>query len=123
MQLSLTRRWFERSVSSELVRGAVSSHHSPSFLPLLFWTSLFFSSLFPFILVFNSPFSPTCQFLLVWGSYSSYQSSHQSGWEKLDSMVWGMGLSGAGFHVIVLAAFSLICTVLVLSLSFSSGVS
>ena len=59
----------------------------------------------PFILVFDFPSSSTCQFLLVWGNYSSYQSSRQSGWEKLDSMVWGMGLSGAGLHVMVLAAF------------------
>ena len=47
-----------------------------------------FSSLFPFILVFTSLSSSTCQFLLIWGGYSSYQSSRQSGWEKLDSMVW-----------------------------------
>ena len=43
---------------------------------------------FPFILVFPSHSSPTCPFLLVRGGYSSCQSSHQSGWEKLDSMVW-----------------------------------
>ena len=43
---------------------------------------------FPFILVSPSRSSPTCQFFLVWGSYSSYQPIRQSGWEKLDSMVW-----------------------------------
>ena len=43
---------------------------------------------FPFILVFPSRSSPTCQFFLIWGSYSSYQSIRQSCWEKLDSMVW-----------------------------------
>ena len=99
--------WFERSDSSEVIRGAVSSHHSSSFFSFLSPGPPHFSSLFPFILVFNSPSSSTCQFLIVWGNYSSYQSSRQSGWEKLDSMVWGMGLSGAGLHVMVLAAFSL----------------
>ena len=63
---------------------------------------------FPFILVSPSRSSPTCQFFLVWSSYSSYQSIRQSGWEKLDSMVWSMGLSGAGLHIMVLAAFSLV---------------
>ena len=43
---------------------------------------------FPFILVFPSHSSSTCPLLLVWGGYSSCQSSHQSGWEKLGSMVW-----------------------------------
>ena len=80
--------WFERSDSSEVIRGAVSSHHSSSFFSFLSPGPLLFSSLFPFILVFNSPSSSTCQFFLVWGNYSSYQSSRQSGWEKLDSMVW-----------------------------------
>ena len=43
---------------------------------------------FPFILVSPSRSLPTCQFFLVWGSYSSYQSIRQSSWEKLDSTVW-----------------------------------
>jgi len=43
---------------------------------------------FPFILVFPSRSSSTCQFFLVWGNYSSCQSIRQNSCEKLDSMVW-----------------------------------
>ena len=87
-----------------------SSTFSPFFLllSLLFPGPSLFSSLFPFILAFNSLSSPTCQFFRVWGNYSSYQSSRRSGWEKLDSIVWGMGLSDVGLYVMVLAAFSLV---------------
>ena len=83
---------------------------SPFLLPFssFFLRGLFFSSLFPFILVFTSLSSSTCQFLLIWGNYSSYQSIRQSSWEKLDSMVWSMGLLGAGLHIMVLAAFSFV---------------
>ena len=35
---------------------------------------------FPFILVFPSHSSPTSQFFLFWGRYSSFQSIRQSGW-------------------------------------------
>ena len=83
-----------RSISSELVRGA-SRPCRPPFLwvhslpPFRFLGSPFVNATnFPFILVFSSHSSPTCPFLIVWGGYSSCQSSHQSGWEKLDSMVW-----------------------------------
>ena len=97
--------WFERFGSSKLVRGALHSHHSSS----LFFSGSPPSSLsFPFILVFTSHFSSTCQFFLVWGIYSSYQSIRQSGWEKLDSMVWSMGSSGTRLHIMVLAAFSFV---------------
>ena len=86
------------------------SPRSVSFSPFFFFmgSPLSFSPSFPFILVFTSCSSSTCQFLLVWGNYSSYQFSRQSVWEKLGSMVWGMGLSGAGLHVMVLAAFLLV---------------
>ena len=47
-------------------------------------------------------------FSLFGGNYSSYQSLRQSGWEKLDSMVWSMGLSGVGLYIMVLAVFSLV---------------
>ena len=97
---------------------------SPFFLLFLLFPGplLFFSSLFPFILVFTSPSSSTCQFLLIWGNYSSYQSIRQSGWEKLDSMVWSMeyGLVRLWVPHYGVGSF-LVCTALVLSLSFSSG--
>ena len=51
---------------------------------------------------------PRVSFFFLWGRYSSYQSIRQSGWEKLDSMVWSMGLSGTGLHIMVLAVFSLV---------------
>ena len=41
-----------------------------------------------FILVFSPRSLHTCPFLIVWGGYLSYQSIRQSGWEKLNSMVW-----------------------------------
>ena len=84
-----------RSISSELVRGASRPRrrpflwvHPPPFLWFLGRPPFVNAMSFPFILIFPSHFSPTCPFLLVWGGYSSCQSSHQSGWEKLDSMVW-----------------------------------
>ena len=77
---NLTWMGFERSISSDLVRGA--SYPRPPFPPLLG------SPPPPFILVFSSRSSHTCPFLLVWGGYLSYQSIRQSGWEKLNSMVW-----------------------------------
>ena len=51
---------------------------------------------------------PRVSFSFLWGRYSSYQSIRQSGWQKLDSMVWSIGLSGAGLHIMVLAVFSLV---------------
>ena len=77
------------------------------FFPL-FSNPLLPSLSFPFILMFTSHSSSTCQFFLVWGNYSSYQSIRQSGWEKLDSIVWSMGLSGAGLLIMVLAALSFV---------------
>ena len=85
-----------RSISSELFRGASRPHRPflwvrppPFFLVPGKEPPLVNAMNFPFILVFPSHSSSTCPFLLVWGGYSSCQSSHQSGWEKLDSMVWG----------------------------------
>ena len=86
-----------RSFSSELVRGA-SCPHRPFFLMSSFSPPpfslvlpgripLFNTTSFPFILVFPSQSSSTCPFPLVQGGYLSYQSSHQSGWGKLDSRV------------------------------------
>ena len=77
------------------------------FFPL-FSNPLLPSLSIPFILMFTSHSSSTCQFFLVWGNYLSYQSIRQGGWEKLDSMIWSMGLSGAGLRIMVLAAFSLV---------------
>ena len=100
--LSLTSIWFERFGSSELVRGVLHSHHSSSFSFSCSPPS--FLALFPFYTSIRFPFF---SHVSVFPCFP-YQSSCQSGWEKLDSMVWGMGLLGAGLHIKVLAAFSLV---------------
>ena len=79
---NLTWMGFERSISSDSVRGA-SYPRPPSFL-----SPFMGSPPPPFILVFSSRSSHTCPFLLVWGGYLSYQSIRQNGWEKLNGMVW-----------------------------------
>ena len=76
---NLTWMGFERSISSDLVRGASYPRPLSPFMG---------SPPPPFILVFSSRSSHTCPLLLVWGGYLSYQSIRQSGWEKLNGMVW-----------------------------------
>ena len=75
---------------------------------------------FPFILVFSSLSMSTCKFYFL-GYRPVLSIDTQSGWgwlEKLNSMVWSMGLSDAGFYTTVLAAFSFVlscpCTEFVL---------
>ena len=48
----------------------------------------FVSALFPFYTSISFPFFTYVSVSPRLGSYSSYQSIRQSGWKKLDSMVW-----------------------------------
>ena len=82
------------------------------FSPFFYFMSdppFFVSTPFPFYTSISFPFFPhALVFPFLWGRYSSYQSICQNGWEKLDSMVWSMGLSGVGLYIMVLAVFSLV---------------
>ena len=92
------------------------SPRSIAFSPFFFFVGSFYppplSQLsFPFILVFTSRSSSTCQFFLfgvMTRPINPYIRVVGGGWEKLHSMVWSMGLSGAGLHITVLAAFFLV---------------
>ena len=98
--------WFERFGSSALVRGALHSHHSSSLF--LFFRASTFLALFPFYTSIYLPFFIYVSVFLDLG-YLLVLSIHTSEWlGKTGLYGMSMGLSGAGLHIKVLAAFSLV---------------
>ena len=109
--------WFERFGSSELVRGALHSHHSSSFFcPPSFCLALFpfYTSIcFPFF-IYVSVFPCLGQLLVL-----SILTSEWLGKAGYHGMEYGLVKRWAPRYGV--GSF-LACTALVLSLSFSSGV-